>query len=260
MKVQCQELSTVMGAVIFSDVHADASAIAALRACIKNPAFTDHFGSIDVVVNLGDILHRGNHPKEALEIIHLLASEFRLISIMGNHDHAFLNGILVSGSDAASTYRHEQVRNSPLLSIFSGIPMEWVSNDMLFVHGGPLDLDSSTLHLKCWQRLDHEAGDFFSGYHYTPAMAFSALRSRGLMHMCCGHQHTPLCCQNTSDGIKKTGLAFLPITSGGRKLPALRVAQVPLNQPSLMRIGACSGGHPEFAYTDFKTFTFIRFA
>jgi len=60
--------------------------------------------------------------------------------------------------------------------------------------------------------------------------------------------------------MNKTELAFLPITSECRKLPALRVAQVPLNKPSLMRIGACSGEHPEFAYTDFKTFTFIRFA
>jgi hypothetical protein len=78
--------------------------------------------------------------------------------------------------------------------------------------------------------------------------------------MCCGHQHTSLCCQSTSDGIKKTKLAFSTITSGNQKLPALCVAQVPLDKPSLMRIGACSGEHPEFAFTDFKTFTFIRFA
>ncbi|WAC04362.1 MAG: metallophosphoesterase [Methanoregula sp.] len=247
-----------MGIVVFSDVHADASAIAALRMWIKKPAFSNHFGTIDGVVNLGDILHRGNHPGEALEIIHTLSKEFRLVSIMGNHDHAFLNGIQVSGSDAASTYRHEQIRGSPLLSIFTGIPMEWVCSDMLFVHGGPLDLDSSTLHLKCWQRLDRVAGDFFTGYHYTPEMAFLALRSRGLVHMCCGHQHTSLCCQKTPEGIKKTALEYSAVVNGGQDLNGLQVAQVSLDMPSLMRIGACSGEHMEFAFTDFKSFNFIR--
>jgi hypothetical protein len=247
-----------MGIGVFSDVHADASAIASLRTWIKKPEFSDHFGTIDRVVNLGDILHRGNHPREALEIIHTLAQEFRLVSIMGNHDHAFLNGIQVSGSDAASTYRHEQIRGSSLLSILTGIPMEWVCSDMLFVHGGPLDLDSSTLHLKCWQRLDHEAGDFFTGYHYTPEMAFLALRSRGLVHMCCGHQHTALCYQSTPEGIEKIELEYSAVKGGGQDFNNLRVAQVSLDMPSLMRIGACSGEHMEFAYTDFKSFSFIR--
>lgn len=249
-----------MGILVFSDVHADASAIAELRAWIKKPAFSEHFGTIDYVVNLGDILHRGNDPREALEIIHMLAQEFRLVSIMGNHDHAFLNGIQVSGSDTVSTYRHEQIRGSPLLSIFSGIPMEWVRGDMLFVHGGPIDLDSSTLHLKCWQRLDHKAGDFFTGYHYTPEMAFSALRSRGLVHMCCGHQHTSLCYQRTPGGIKKTSLEYSAVKGGGQYLNGIRVAKVSLDVPSLMRIGACSGDHVEFAFTDFKSFSFIRIA
>ena len=61
-----------MGAVIFSDVHADAEAIAALLTCIRNPSFVETFGPIDCIINLGDILHRGDHPKEALENIHTL--------------------------------------------------------------------------------------------------------------------------------------------------------------------------------------------
>jgi hypothetical protein len=247
-----------MGTVIFSDVHADASAISAFSTCIKKPAFTAHFGAIDSIVNLGDILHRGDHPKEALEYVHMLAKEFRLISVMGNHDHAFLNGIPVSGSDAVSTFRHEQVRGSPLLSLFTGIPMEWVDEDMLFVHGGPLELGSSTLRLKCWQRLGRVAGDSYTGYHYSPEMAFSVLRSRGLTHMCCGHQHSTICCRNTSDGIKNHDLVFCEIQRPERDLDNLRVADIPLDVPTIFRIGACYGENPEFAYTDFKTFSFIR--
>ena len=112
-----------MGAVIFSDVHADAAAIGGLASCIQTPAFLEHFGPVDNLVNLGDLVHRGNHPKETLEKIHALKERYPLTSVLGNHDHAFLNGIIVSGSDAASSYRHELLRNSPLLSILDGVPM-----------------------------------------------------------------------------------------------------------------------------------------
>jgi len=248
-----------MGAVIFSDVHADADAVGALESCIRSPAFSRTFGPVDVLINMGDLLHRGSRPQETLEKIHTLSQEFRLVSVMGNHDHAFLHGILVSGSDAASTYRHEQLRDSPLLSIFNGMPMEWVHQGMLFVHGGPLELGDQTLRLKCWQRLSHESGDFFTGYHYTASMAFDALAKRGLTHMCCGHQHEHICCRKTLDGIVETGLDFAPLLlSDGRKESSLEIARVPLDCPTLFRVGGCHGYAPEFAYTDFSTFTFIR--
>jgi DNA repair exonuclease SbcCD nuclease subunit len=248
-----------MGAVVFSDVHADAAAIGALAACIRDPAFSSLFGPVDVLVNLGDLLHRGSHPKEALETFHDLSREFRTISVLGNHDHAYLNGILVSGSDAASTYRHEQLRGSPLLAIFDSMPMEWVDGNILYVHGGPLELGHQVLRLKCWQRLSHEPGDFFTGYHYTASMAFEALEKRGLTHMVCGHQHENACCQKTPEGIVQKELEFVPT---GQRLEnstiQLETAEVPLDVPTLMRVGGCFGYVPEFAYTDYSTFTFIR--
>ncbi|MDD1685070.1 MAG: metallophosphoesterase [Methanoregula sp.] len=252
-------LGTGMGAVIFSDVHADSGAIGALAACIKSPLFRAVFGPVDVLINLGDLLHRGDRPQETLEKIHSLSREYRLVSVLGNHDHAYLHGLLVSGSDAASTYRHEQLRDSPLLSIFESMPMEWVDRDILFVHGGPLELGTQTLRLKCWQRLSHEAGDFFTGFHYTAAMAFEALEERGLVHMCCGHQHEKVCCRKTTDGIAQHLLEFKPVENpNGLEGPALEVATVPLDVPTLMRLGGCHGSTPEFAYTDNTTFFFIR--
>lgn len=250
-----------MGAVIFSDVHADAAAIEALGSTIRAPAFRAVFGPVDLIVNLGDLVHRGSHPQETLEKFHALSREYRMISVMGNHDDAYLNGILVSGSDAASTYRHEQLRDSPLLSIFDSMPMEWADHGILFVHGGPLDLGTQTLRLKCWQRLSREAGDFFTGYHYTAAMAFEALEKRGLIHMICGHQHEHICCRKTPEGIIQSDLAFAPmiLDNEGDRL-SLDVAHVSLDVPTLLRVGGCHGFAPEFAYTDFTTFSFIRIA
>ena len=190
---------------------------------------------------------------------HTLSHEYQLRSVLGNHDHAFLNGIQVSGSDPASMYRHEQIRNSPLLSIFDNMPMEWSDQGMLFVHGGPLDLGNQTLRLKCWQRLSHEAGDSFAGYNYTASMAFDALEARGFTNMCCGHQHQNICCHKTPDGIVRFPIEFEPLegTTGGGKA-GIEVARTPLNLPSLLRVGGCHGDEPEFAYTDFSTFSFIR--
>jgi hypothetical protein len=194
-----------------------------------------------------------------MEKIHTLSHEYRLVSVLGNHDHAFLHGIMVSGSDAASTYRHEQLRDSPLLSIFDAMPMEWSDHGMLFVHGGPMDLGTDTLRLKCWQRLSHEAGEFFTGYHYTAAMAFETLEKRGLTHMCCGHQHEHICCRKTPDGIVEQELEFVPVTlKNNPKEIQMEIAKIPLDCPTLFRLGGCHGDEPEFAYTDFSTFTFIR--
>jgi Calcineurin-like phosphoesterase len=248
-----------MGAVIFSDVHADAAAIEALGACIRSDTFRNAFGNVDSLINLGDLLHRGDRPKETLEKLHTLSLEFPLKSVLGNHDHAYLHGLQVSGSDAASTYRHEQLRDSPLLSIFDGMGMEWTIDSMLFVHGGPLDLGPQTLRLKCWQRLSHQSGDFFTGYHYTAPMAFEALESRGLRHMCCGHQHQNICCRKLPEGIVQSPLEFFPV---GPKKPderyRMEASRITLDAPSLLRVGGCHGDEPEFAFTDFSTFSFIR--
>ena len=259
MRMKHQYTPTGMGAVIFSDVHADAAAIGALATCIRLPYFKHAFGPVDTLVNLGDLLHRGNRPQETLEKIHTLSREFRLVSVLGNHDHAYLHGILVSGSDAASTYRHEQLRDSPLLSIFDAMPMEWADKGMLFVHGGPLDLGPQTLRLKCWQRLSHQSGDFFTGYHYTAPMAYEALSQRGFTHMCCGHQHQHICCRKTMDGIVEQELDFSPLDmEHDDRIIHLEVARIPLDCPTLLRVGGCHGDVPEFDYTDFSTFSFIR--
>ena len=248
-----------MGIVIFSDVHADPVALNALASCIKTPSFRHTFGRPDLLVNLGDLVHRGDRPQETLEMIRTLSQEYRLVSVLGNHDHAFINRLLVSGSDPASMYRHEQLRGSPLLSLFDSMLMEWSDRGMLFVHGGPLDLGNQMLRLKCWQRLSQKAGDSFTGYNYTADMAFEALAARGLTHMCFGHQHQNICCRNIPEGIVRYPIEFVPIPSKKQKEElSLEVASIPLDVPSLLRVGGCHGDEPEFASTDLSTFSFIR--
>lgn len=247
-----------MGFVVFSDVHADADAMQAFASFIRDPSFAKRFGPVDTIVNLGDILHRGNDPEKTLDIIHGLAQEFSLVSILGNHDHAFLNGVPVSGSDEISTRRHELLHGSPLLSIFESMPLEWVHGPCLFVHGGPLDLGTQTLRLKCWQRLSHSTGDSFTGFHYTAPMAFEALEKRGLTHMICGHQHTHVCCQKTPDGIQQHAIRYRLDKHARETNYPVHTARIPLEYPTLFRVGACHGDMPEFAYVDKKAFTYIR--
>lgn len=248
-----------MVVVIFSDVHADAGALAAMQTCIGNPRFIERFGKIDLLVNLGDLLHRGDRPKETLDAIADLSRSHRLVSLLGNHDHAFLTGLAVSGSDATSLYRHEQLRNSPALSLFNGMPVEYVENGMLFVHGGPMELGTSTLRQKFWQRLGRQPGDTYAGYYYTPEMAFDVLKERNLRFLCCGHQHTSLCCRNPDGvGVRPCRLDFTPVTPPVRDKGGLYEARVLLDSPAILRVGACHGETPEFACTDFRTFSFLR--
>jgi hypothetical protein len=247
-----------MGVVIFSDIHADAAAAAVFASFVRDPLFPVIFGPVDLIVNLGDILHRGHHPIEALEVILQLSREFRLVSVLGNHDHAFLNDIPVSGSDEASARQHDQLRGSPLLVFFHEMPMEWVHEGILFVHGGPLDLGTQTLRLKCWQRLSHSVGDSFTGYHYTASMAFEALGRRGLSHMVCGHQHSHICCRKLPAGIHQYPVQFVPRHIWPETGHRIETASVPLDMPALFRIGGCHGDEPEFAYIDSSVFFFIR--
>ena len=73
-------------------------------------------------------------------------------------------------------------------------------------------------------------------------MAFNALEVRGLTHMCCGHQHQHVCCRRTLDGITNYHLEFKRVKTGSDNGEInLEVARVPLDVPTLSRIGGCHG-------------------
>ncbi|MDD1695392.1 MAG: metallophosphoesterase, partial [Methanoregula sp.] len=82
-----------------------------------------------------------------------------------------------------------------------------------------------------------------------------------LTHMCFGHQHQNICCRNLPDGIERHPIEFAPVTAQRSKEEYLmEAASIPLDYPTLMRVGGCHGDEPEFGYTDFSTFSFIRIA
>jgi hypothetical protein len=91
-------------------------------------------------------------------------------------------------------------------------------------------------------------------------MAFDALEKRGLSYMVCGHQHTHICCRKTMDGITEHLIRFVREKDDGFPGEEIEVARVPLDIPTLFRLGGCQGESPEFAYADETTFTYIRFA
>jgi hypothetical protein len=77
--------------------------------------------------------------------------------------------------------------------------------------------------------------------------------------MCCGHQHENVCCRKTTAGIVQQKLEFRPLENpNALEGPELEVATVPLDVPTLLRLGGCHGITPEFAYTDYTSFFFIR--
>jgi hypothetical protein len=84
-------------------------------------------------------------------------------------------------------------------------------------------------------------------------MAFAELERRGLSHLCCGHQHVPLCCQRRGDRIVSVPVRPEPLHG----LP-VSGACIELSVPSILRVGACSGQNPEFAVTDFRRFWYLR--
>ncbi|TAJ44241.1 metallophosphoesterase family protein [Methanofollis fontis] len=244
-----------MAVCVLSDIHADAEALSRVIALLCDRRFCEVFGGIDGVVCLGDILGRGHQPEETLQRMQALSEQLPVTFLLGNHDDAYLRHIPVSGGDRRSGEAHEGIRESPLLSMIRGMKQETVIDSMLFVHGGPLRLGGGLTEQPFWQRLSTRPGPSFSGYHYTAEMAFEELDRRGLSHLCIGHQHTPICCRKDGGIIKRVGLDFIPLTGRGI---AGECACIDLNDPTIIRVGACMGNHPEIGITDFRRFFLLR--
>lgn len=189
--------------MFFSDIHADVDALNKLLSLTAHPAFTGRFGDVGRYVSLGDAMERGYRPRECVD---RLKSVKGLISVLGNHDEAFLGNITVSGRDARSTQAHDLYRREGgYQEYFRGMGKYYVDRkDRLFaVHGGPVDpclvtpeFASPTeawLHTQTWQRISETNRPYLdnSGYHYTPAAAFDSLCTTfdGGFLIVCGHEH-----------------------------------------------------------------------
>lgn len=194
--------------LIFSDIHADIAALDSILSTASSAEFKKKYGEFSRIINLGDILERGVHPKEVLSRLKSLQETFPLYSVMGNHDEGFLYNRLVSASSIESMDAHAKLDQDDLSffkenddGTFGNQEFIDKKNGLFCVHGGPLDpkkitpknaQDDAWLYQRSWQRLTEEDFEFFTyaGYHYKPSSAFDEASRYVKNHIIlCGHQH-----------------------------------------------------------------------
>jgi len=164
---------------------------------------------------------RGNNPKKVLKKFQELSKQYRIESVMGNHDEAYLYGREISGSSLESLDAHLKIEKNNLEFFEENKDgsfgrQEFVDskNNIICVHGGPLDpkkitskdVGDSWLYQKTWQRLTEENSEFFSitGYHYKALSAFSEVKT--LLEnfiIFCGHQHTEMVIEQSGGNIQE---------------------------------------------------------
>lgn len=200
--------------LILSDLHADIKAMDTIIEIINDPAFKKRYGSVNKIINLGDITGRGYHPAGVIDRLIELGKEISIESIMGNHDEAFLYDLPVSGDDEESSRAHDEFKSAvtggrlqkSCLDFLSDLPQYYIDKEerILAVHGGPLDPEKITpscpgdfdkrLYQRTWQRISEYNFEYLDnyGYHYLPENAF--LHAKGFFDsgfiIFCGHQHT----------------------------------------------------------------------
>lgn len=194
--------------LVFSDIHADFSALEQILSVATSEKFEKKYGKFSRIINLGDVLERGTNPKRVLKKLKSLQEDFPMFSVVGNHDEAILYGRKVSGSSLESLDAHQNLNEKNLDffkenqdGTFGTQDLVDKKNNLLCVHGGPLNSekimpkdvgDEAWLYQKTWQRLSEEEFEFFSysGYHYQASSAFEEVK-KNLKNfiILCGHQH-----------------------------------------------------------------------
>jgi len=208
--------------LVISDIHADISALNTIIDLVTSADFKKKYGEISRILNLGDILERGTHPKQVLETMVTLSKNYSVISVIGNHDEAFLYGRKVSGSSTESIDAHHYLTEEDLVFFKKNQDDTYGSqefldknNNLLCVHGGPIDPKKITpknagsdawLYQKSWQRLSDEGYEFFShaGYHYKASSAFEEAKAKVKNPVIlCGHQHMETALKQNKEGIQE---------------------------------------------------------
>jgi predicted phosphodiesterase len=208
--------------LVFSDIHADIFALDKILNLVNSTDFKNKYGEISRIINLGDVLERGSHPKQVLERMKMLSKNHTMISVMGNHDEAFLYKKQVSGNSLESISVHKSLTDEDLEFFTKNRDNTFGQQEFLdkkiglvCVHGGPLNPKKITpknagseawLYQKSWQRLSEENYEFFShyGYQYTASSAFKEVKTRIKNPIIlCGHQHIETIIQQNKENIQE---------------------------------------------------------
>ncbi|HEY3422222.1 MAG TPA: metallophosphoesterase [Methanocellaceae archaeon] len=189
--------------LLISDIHADAGALDQILGLAFSEGFSERYGPVGKVLNLGDVMERGHRPKETVDRLRGLKN---IRSILGNHDEAFLQQKSLSGSDVASISAHEQYRKTREYdTFFKDMGLHYVDRALKLyaVHGGPLapgviadgvPETDAWLFSQTWQRISDMGFRYLdsSGYHYLPEDAFESMKDvfEGPGYVIvCGHEH-----------------------------------------------------------------------
>lgn len=193
--------------LVFSDVHAEPSALAAILTVAASTTFRARFGAVRRIVNLGDTLERGRDPAGVVRALRGAEQRYDVVNLVGNHDEAFRDGVSVSGSDDASRAAHQAARADPLVRGFLAGLRTWHVDEeaaAYYVHGGPLPPEAAngrvpdaTARWLCgptWQRISNDDAEWLdaTGYHYLPRRAFETVAGRFSGRdfvVFCGHEH-----------------------------------------------------------------------
>jgi predicted phosphodiesterase len=188
--------------LLISDIHADAGALDQILDIAFDESFSGRYGPVERVLNLGDVMERGYYPKETVDRLRSLKN---VKSILGNHDEAFLQQKLLSGSDMASINAHDEYRRTrEYEGFFKDMGLFYMDRALRLyaVHGGPLDpgviaenipQPDAWLFSQTWQRISDTGFRYLdsSGYHYLPEDAFESMKGvfdEGYV-IVCGHEH-----------------------------------------------------------------------
>ena len=255
--------------LVFSDIHADIDALELILDIASSDDFIKKYGNYSRIINLGDILERGTHPKEVISKLQSLEKNYPVVSVMGNHDEAFLYNKLIGASSIESMDAHAKLNDDDIAffrknndGTFGQQLYADKKNKLLCVHGGPLDPqkitpknanDESWLYQRSWQRLTPEDFEFFSyaGYHYKASSAFSEAKNNQSHVILCGHQHAETAL--VQDGEIREIYSSLKVTQEKTSVYHLEKREIEIN-PShnyLIRLGLggpagkYGGGHED---------------
>jgi len=253
--------------LIFSDIHGDIEALNTILDISTSKEFQKKFGNIKRVINLGDILGRGTHPVQVINKLKLLQKKYDFISVIGNHDESFLYKKTIAVYPKESIEAHSSLTKKDL-EIFQknsdgsfGLQEFFdKKNNMVFVHGGPLNPTEIIPHdvgidawryNKSWQRITQKNYEFFTpaGYHYKVSSAFSEVKKKlSDFQIICGHQHVEAAYMEDNEGIHEI-LSTIPHEIERNSNFLLNKKEIKIKTPGnyLIRvgIGGPQGDHPE---------------
>ncbi len=116
---------------ILSDIHSNFEALNSVLEFLQlNP--------VDKIISCGDIVGYGPDPKQCINKLR----EFKIISVIGNHDAAVINKIDTSNfnNDAKiSVDINKKMLSKDELDYLSSLKTTISENNLLFVHGSPRD-------------------------------------------------------------------------------------------------------------------------